>query len=288
MSRQRIPRPAAPVAMMVTDLDGTLLDRRSRLGPEDRAALERLGTLGVLRVAATGRSLYSARRVLDEAFPVDYLAFSTGTGIVTWPEQELVIHHDLRGDPLQRAVDALIGAGLDFMLHDAVPDNHRFRFRRSGRPNADFDRRLERYRDHARPWGGEPVADVVASQLVAIEPPGPTSVLEAIRAGLPDLSVIHATSPLDHRSRWIEVYPGPVSKSQAAAWLGARHAVPRERVHAIGNDYNDTDLLDWAGQAYVVANAVEPLRARHPVVASHDRGGFAQAARAMVASLGLD
>ena len=53
------------MAMVVTDLDGTLLDAGARLGAENRQALERLGEAGSLRVVATGRSLHSAEAVLD-------------------------------------------------------------------------------------------------------------------------------------------------------------------------------------------------------------------------------
>jgi hydroxymethylpyrimidine pyrophosphatase-like HAD family hydrolase len=46
---------------------------------------------------------------------------------------------------------------------------------------------------------------------------------------------------------------------------------------AVGNDYNDRDLLEWAHQAYVVANAAASLKRRYTVVASNDDQGFAQA-----------
>ena len=42
------------MAMVVTDLDGTLLDASARLGGANRQALERLGETGSLRVVATG------------------------------------------------------------------------------------------------------------------------------------------------------------------------------------------------------------------------------------------
>ena len=85
------------------------------------------------------------------------------------------------------------------------------------------------------------------------------------------------TSPLDHRSRWIEIFPPAASKSLAAEWLRTRHGVDHDEVVAVGNDYNDRDLLEWARHAYVVANAAPSLRARYAVVASNDDEGFAEA-----------
>ena len=48
-------------ALVVTDLDGTLLDTGARLGDTNRRVLEQLGENGCLRVVATGRSLHSAQ-----------------------------------------------------------------------------------------------------------------------------------------------------------------------------------------------------------------------------------
>ena len=109
------------------------------------------------------------------------------------------------------------------------------------------------------------------------DPVEPSS--DQVASLLPDLTVIRTTSPLDHRSTWIEVFPREVSKSQAAAWLAARHGIRRGDVCAVGNDYNDRDLLEWAGSSYVVANAAPELRTRHDVVAAGGHCGVAEAIR---------
>jgi hydroxymethylpyrimidine pyrophosphatase-like HAD family hydrolase len=48
---------------------------------------------------------------------------------------------------------------------------------------------------------------------------------------------------------------------------------------AVGNDYNDLDLLEWADHAYVVGNAPAELRARYTAVASNEEGGFSAAVK---------
>lgn len=268
------------MSMVVTDLDGTLLDSASKLGAANRAALCALGERGVLRVIATGRSLYSALRVLDDGFPIDYLVFGSGSGTVRWPSRELVAAHAMDDAHALRAVAELLDAGLDFMLHHAVPDNHCFHHHGAGVDNPDFERRRERYADFAHPWDGAGIpAGVRVSQLLAIQAPGTRSCVERLRARLPGHNVVLTTSPLDHASRWIEIFPRGVSKSQASDWLRRRHGIAHRDVLAVGNDHNDTDLLEWAFEPFVVGNAVEALRARFPTVASNDEQGFAQAVR---------
>ena len=272
------------MAMVVTDLDGTLLDAHARLGATNRQALERLGETGSLRVVATGRSLHSAERVLDAEFPIDYLVFSSGAGILEWRSRALLVAHEMRSEHAQVALDLLLAKGLAFMVHLGVPDNHHFYYHRgTGRvagENPDFDRRCERYEDFAQPLDGRVLDGLRVSQLLAIEAPGSDSHYDALATELDHLNVVLTTSPLDHRSRWIEIFPPAASKSQAAEWLRDRHGVAHHDVLAVGNDYNDRDLLEWAHYSYVVANAAPSLKARYALVASNDEQGFAQAVAA--------
>ena len=46
---------------------------------------------------------------------------------------------------------------------------------------------------------------------------------------------------------------------------------------AFGNDYNDSDLLAWADQAYVTQEAPPELRALYQQVAAPAQAGFSQA-----------
>ena len=272
------------MAMVITDLDGTLLDAQARLGSANRRALERLGETGSLRVVATGRSLYSAELVLDAQFPIDYLVFSSGAGILEWRGRELLAAHEMRCEHAQAALDLLLGKGLAFMVHLGVPDNHHFYYHRPpgqvAGENPDFERRCRRYADFAQPLGGRVVDGLRVSQFLAIEAPESESLYDALVTELDHLNVVLTTSPLDHRSRWIEIFPATASKSQAAEWLRARQGVAHHDVVAVGNDYNDRDLLEWAGHSYVVANAAASLKARYAVVASNDDQGFAAAVAA--------
>jgi hydroxymethylpyrimidine pyrophosphatase-like HAD family hydrolase len=272
--------------MVVSDLDGTLLDARVRLSPANRAALQRLGRAGVLRVVATGRSLYSARAVLDEAFPIDYLVFSSGVAVQPWPAGALLICHDMAARDAREASRVLAGLDKDFMVHHGAPDTHRFHHTALRAGNPDFRRRLARYEGFAEPWTGELPEGLRVSQLLAIEPAGVPTEVERVRAALPRLTVVRTTSPLDHRSTWIEIFPGHVSKSQTSDWLRRHCGLASRDVVAVGNDHNDDDLLAWADHAFVVANAVDDLKARHIVVASNDDDGFAEVAEHVLAEIG--
>jgi hydroxymethylpyrimidine pyrophosphatase-like HAD family hydrolase len=164
------------------------------------------------------------------------------------------------------------------MVHEPIPENHRFAYHDTGSGNPDFLRRIGLYEGHCRPLGDRPEEFGPAAQLLAVVPsPGARETAERLRERLSGFSVIRATSPLDGDSLWLEVFAPGVSKSGTVAWLAEREGVEAGNVLAVGNDYNDLDLLEWAGTAFVVANAPEELRARFPEVPGHDDGGVAAA-----------
>jgi hydroxymethylpyrimidine pyrophosphatase-like HAD family hydrolase len=263
--------------IVVSDLDGTLLDSSARLSPRNRSTLQSLGDQGVVRVVATGRSLHSARLVLDDGFPIDYLVFSSGAGVVEWRSQRLMLARDMAFEEAWEIAGLLRDRRLDFMLHHGVPDNHHFFYYHTGAPNPDFDARCARYEAYAKPWPDAPPSLDRASQLLAIEPRAAPSQFDDLDAALPAHNVILTTSPLDHASRWIEIFPRTVSKAMASAWLCGELGVDAGRALAVGNDYNDIELLEWAPDRRVVANAPPLLRNRYETVVSNDADGFSEA-----------
>lgn len=270
---------SSPTGMVVTDLDGTLLCSDRTVSAKNLATLEYLRGDQIVRVIATGRSLYSLRKVIPEHFPIDYVIFSSGAGIIDWQTQQLLITHHLSLQEVTTALNLLMYHKLDFMLHHPIPDNHHFWYYSTGRENPDFIRRYEIYRDFAAPF--HPVDMSIpekACQFVAID-----STSEAfaqymfLKEQLPALKVIRATSPLDGASLWIEIFPQTVSKALASAWLAEQLHIPHSPILALGNDYNDLDLLQWAPHSMVVENAPADLQAMYQTVCTNDQDGFTQA-----------
>ena len=268
--------------LVVTDLDGTLLDSASRLGGANRRALEALGRNGTVRAVATGRSLYSARTVMPADFPIDYLVFSSGVGVMSWADRRLLRPRTMARSVVSDLVARLRALSLDFMVHHAAPDTHCFHFFRASRGNDDFERRIERYARFSQSLHDGLPGEVEVSQLLVVEPPGAASHLGLLAREFEDVHVVRTTSPLDHASTWIELLPKGASKSHAADWIRTRHGIGRARTTAVGNDYNDLDMLEWADRACVVSNAPASMRARFEVVRSNDEGGFTDAVRPLL------
>lgn len=280
--------------LFVTDLDGTLLRNDKRIGKEDLDALEMLGHIGVFRAVATGRSIYSFQKLMEglasdstdplPELPIDCVIFSTGAGIMTWPEGKIIRQTCLEPPDVIAIADYFETRKLDYMIHKPIPDTREFVYRRHGNPNPDFDSRIGMYREFCSPITQNTVKVFgKATEVLSIIPREVfAGVEDDARDVLSRFNVIRATSPLDGESVWLEVFPRSVSKSQAAAWLSDLLGVESDDVVAVGNDYNDKDLLAWAGRGIVVENAPETLKSAFERVPSNEAGGVARAAQLVV------
>lgn len=268
--------------MFITDLDGTLFRSDHTFSETDLETLEILGENGIIRVIATGRSLFSFNRSVRQKLPIDYLIFSTGSGVSRYPDPEnnILVKQGLNSEETAYAADLLEKLGLDYMIQNPIPDNHRFKYRFHGNGNNDFRTRLAFYKNYCEPIGPDPSAFGEASQLLAIvHPEKGLPLLPEIRRALPGLNVIKTTSPFDGQSLWIEIFPSSVSKSNAVAWLSENIQIQTNEIISVGNDFNDEDLLTCSDQGYIVDNAPEELKKMFTVVSSNDRCGVTEAAR---------
>jgi hydroxymethylpyrimidine pyrophosphatase-like HAD family hydrolase len=76
-----------------------------------------------------------------------------------------------------------------------------------------------------------------------------STLCEAVRTEYParDLSIV-------------DLLPPGVSKGWALERLAARLGVDRKETMAIGDNWNDVNMLEWAGQAVLMGNAAQDLR----------------------------
>lgn len=267
--------------IVITDLDGTLLNDRKEVSKKDVETLNMLGEMGVCRVIATGRSLYSLGKVVDNLFPVDYVIFSTGAGVINWRSGELLYAAHLKEKEVSFAIRTFIDAGMSFMVHDLVPDNHRFLYYDAECGNSDFKKRCEIYSDFALPLSIDPPNYKNASQLLAIVPEN-LEILEDIRKKLSNLRVVRATSPLDNCTMWMEVLPTEVSKGHTAEWLFRQLFRNHICSIAVGNDYNDLDMLNYVLHPFVVSNAPDDLKKIYRVSESNNNSGFTNAVEKII------
>ncbi len=274
----------ANVKMVVTDLDGTLLNRNSKLSAENRNTLLHLGRIGIMRVVATGRNYFSFQRLGLDDLPIDYLVFSSGAGIMDYRSKKILHHAHIPMPEVALIIEILKNMKISFMVHDLVPDNHRFYFYDSGRTETDFHQRIELYRDYALPLRIDPPNFSHACQVLAIIPPD-LEMLENLRDKLNLFRVIRTTSPINGKSMWVEIFPHDVSKGHGVSWICRELSIYEKECIGIGNDFNDLDLLETVGFPFVVENAPEELKMLFPASKSNIEDGFTHAVCSVIKNM---
>ena len=295
--------------IFVTDFDGTLYTDSHEVGKKDIETLEMLGSAGIVRVIATGRSLYSSYRVIPKDFPIDYLVFSSGAGIIDWKDKSIIHTVSLDKTRIKQISELLISEKLDFMLHYPVPENHYFYYYSqnnsrkkseekspvTGREKGlkDFERRCSIYNSFAGKWEQEAVDRMdKACQFVVIISSGKGISDEELYLKLKkklsrikELHAVRTTSPIDKKTLWVEIFAAGVSKAEGIKRIADMLGKDYNKIGAVGNDYNDIDMLRWVRNSYVVGNAPEDLRKEFKCVGTNNSNGFTEAAEKYIETM---
>jgi len=263
------------VKMFVTDFDGTLANDNSDVSAETIMQLQRVGDIGIIRVIATGRNLFSLRNVINDDFPVDYIVLSSGIGIYDWKHKQLLQKSFIDENKTAEIYSSLILKNYDFMVQLPVPNNHFFHHVHSANPGTDFITRLRHY--ETRGIKTVSTCPKTASQFVIICSEEADHQLK-LSEEFDNLKIVRATSPFDKKSVWIEILPEGISKASGIEFLKDICSVKKENIVTVGNDYYDLDMLRYsiAKNTYVVENAPKEIRSEFNVIESNLNNGVAK------------
>ena len=264
------------IQAIISDLDGTILPKGGKISPENLAAFQKTGQKGIQRIIATGRNLYSALQALPPGFPIDYLIFSSGAGILKWPDRQMLFTRHLSRQTAQEIACYLWDYNINFTIQQAIPDNHHFYYTSIYPLHEDYKRRLAAYAPFGIPICSPDDIQSEATQFVMILDASQIHLLEKIRKDLASYSVVRSTSPIDAKAVWIEIFAPGINKGTACLRLLKQLDIHPEDCAGLGNDYNDVDFLDLCGTAFLVGNAPFRLKPYYKSVASDRNNGFAE------------
>jgi Cof subfamily protein (haloacid dehalogenase superfamily) len=269
------------IGAVVTDLDGTLLTDDKRVQKRDYDAFVKLGELGIKRIAATGRNLKISRDVLHDDFPLDYLIFSTGSGIYDWQNKEIIRAEGLEWKHTDGVIQRFMKEGFDFTIHQPIPNNYMFYYHVKDTEHSHLYEYVNHYPDFGEPFHESKLPIDNACQLLAIIETDTVKYAQLVEE-LEDVKLVRTTSPLKGEAMWIEVFPKHVSKAWGLNYIHEQYGIPLERMLGIGNDYNDIDFLEAVGHPRVVSNAHPDLLEIFPVVKSNEDCGVADAIESLI------
>ncbi len=264
--------------LIAVDVDGTLLNTEyeDQLRPREREAVLAALQAGHVVALCTGRNSRSVAALLARSgdglndLPLILL---NGAVVIGGTPRRRLCHYVLGQDLLRRIVTI-------FRQHNAVPmiydteDRGGMLYHENRPTNSVLSRYLAR---RLQTVGAIVTVDDILAQLPAsalevgtIDQQAKIETLTAqIRHELAEsVSVINTESLLSRRAyRWAEVYHRDCSKGQGALLLADAHAIARNNIVAVGDNYNDLDLFAVASLSIAMGNAPADVQAAADCIA---------------------
>jgi len=275
--RAEVPRPA--VRLVALDIDGTLLRSDKSLAPRTRAAVDAARARGVRVVLVTGRRYPSARRVADELGGDVPLILHNGALVV---EGGRVLRcRPLARDVAARAVGAGRAAGSEPVVHCGKAGEGWLLVDAAAVATGLVAYYLERARAEVR---------AVPDLLSALADEDPIQVMfggtaaemarahEALAPLLLSLARIERTVYTASGVVLLDVIHPAAGKAEALAFVQGLWGVSAHETLAIGDNWNDREMVAAAGLGFVMGNADPELLALGlPALPSNDEDGVARA-----------
>lgn len=266
--------------MLAVDIDGTLLNSQFHISQVDIDALRRANASGVEVLLVTGRR-HTFAMPMAQQLGFDLWLISSN-GAITRSIHGESFHRDLL--PVETCRQ-LCGTMRDFRGNTVITFDKESKgalvLERMDELTVSIQRWLEKnmqYIEFVIPIEDSLVADPVQTMFC-----GPIArmheALSSLEAsGLRELiTVVRTEYPLRDLSI-VDVLNRDCSKGHAVERWARHRGIAREQIMAIGDNYNDVEMLAFAGRPFIMGNASEDLKSRGwPVTRSNDESGVAAA-----------
>jgi len=259
--------PAACLRLIAIDIDGTLLNPEFKISETDLATLRRVHAQGIEIILVTGRRHTFALPIAQQLGFDLWLISSNGA--VTRSLAGETFHRDLLPEAtcreLVRVMQEFRGQtvltfdGND--LHGDAPGT--IVLERLDHLEGSIQRWLEKNMQYIR--FVVPIEDALTCDPVQAMFCGPVAHMQRVlqvlgSCGLP-ITVLRTEYPGRDLSI-VDVLNAGCSKGHALERWANYRGINREQVMAVGDNYNDIEMLAFAGQPFIMGNASEELRGR--------------------------
>lgn len=274
-----------PLRVVALDLDGTLLNSRREISPRNRAAIVAVAGAGLRIALVTGRRYPAARRVAD-LLPVRAALVLHNGGLVvedsvvirvrplarTSAREVVTFAKSLKADPVVH-----FGQGGEGLLYveNASPTHTLLAYYLS-RSHPDV-REVENLEAALAELEDDPLQVMFGGSMSEMEELA--AAIDGRGLGVSVLRTVYPTADLS----LIDIVAPAVDKAEALRFLCGRWGVDLSQVLAIGDNWNDLQMLQAVGKGCVMGNADPGLRSLGlEVLPGNDEDGVAHALERLV------
>jgi Cof subfamily protein (haloacid dehalogenase superfamily) len=262
------------IKLIAIDIDGTLLTPEGQITPRTRAAIRAAQQAGVIVTLATARR-YGGAQAVAEALGIELpLIVYDGTLIVSHPTRTILASQTLEPELARQAIEI-------FQRHHVQPVVHPCE---NGRcvaeevwtgPAEDDNPGLALYLTAAAERVKRMPSLVLNARATQALRVVAFAEKETIEGMLPEITGLDCTwnfAPQgSYGSAELAILAAGCSKASGVATLAARYQIALEQVMALGDNYNDIEMLRMAGLGIAMGQAPEQVQAAANAVTSTNR-----------------
>jgi Cof subfamily protein (haloacid dehalogenase superfamily) len=260
--------PAKRVALVLSDIDGTLLDDDKNLAPGAPAAVQRLYRAGIRFTLASARPPQMTRELVRVLQVREPLACFNGA-LIEGPDETVLRQTRIAPADAQAVADQIVQSGFDLWVWT---DTDWYVSNPNG-PHVEH---------HESQMGSKatPLPSHDLSRFRVLKLVGVSDDYEALAAAEKKMSALPRSSISATRSSpyYLDVTDAKANKGQVALTLSEMLQIPTDQIATIGDMNTDALMFRQTGVSIAMGNALDDVKAQaRYVTKSNEEDGFAYA-----------
>jgi Cof subfamily protein (haloacid dehalogenase superfamily) len=256
------------IALVVSDVDGTLVTHDKRLTDGARRAAERLHGAGIGFTIASSRPPAGMRFFIEPLRITLPMGPFNGSSIVD-PQLKLIDQHLVPADPARRGIELLDQYGVDVWLFT----NDKWIVRRDDGKYVPHERNTIKF----DPSFADDFTPFIPAACKIVGVSADPMLLQDCEKAMQD-TLGNAASAIRSQSYYLDITPPGQNKGTFVTALARRLDIPIEGIATIGDMQNDLAMFKVSGLSIAMGNATDDVKqqATH-LTASNEAEGFAGA-----------
>jgi Cof subfamily protein (haloacid dehalogenase superfamily) len=250
------------IKLLALDIDGTLLNRKSKVTPRVREALDQAQAQGVLIALVTGRRFSSARPVVQELALSIPLVSHNGALTKNITTLETIQYHPFENATAREVIRLGRECKADIICCDDPHGLGTMVMEGFSPENRALEMYLKKYWDSV----------VEVPDLLVYLQHDPIQIMfsgkcdhmdefcQSLETIIGERAKVFQTRYRQFDLTIVDVISPSASKGEAVAELAQTHGIAQAEVMAVGDNHNDVPMLRYAGVGVVMANAEDELK----------------------------
>ncbi len=264
----------APIRLVGTDLDGTLLRSDNTVSPRTREALARAREAGLPVVMVTGRPPRWLPEVAEATGLSGVAVAANGALLYDLDSERIVSRHDIEPALLATLTEVLLDAfpkvrfGVEYGLE--------FGYEAEYRHDWDIEPSTDRLGRPLPASRRRELAELITRPAVKLLAKNPDEDADQFLHEAAALIANLASVTRSGTSALLEIAAPGVTKASGLGTIAEQHGIDVADVAVVGDMPNDIPMLQWAGHSFAVANAhTDAAAAAHHMLVSNDEDAVA-------------